>query len=266
MLAGLNEAVTPEGRPVAVSATALENPPVPAMLIVAVAARLRGTLRPVAVEVSLKLAGALATVSATVVFAVTLPMVPVTVTVALLAAADEPAVSVNRADVAVVLVSKDAVTPVGSPLTVNAAAPVNPLVGLTAMTLVPDVPGLMPRLAGVAPKVNPGVPLTVKAIVVIAVTAPEVPVNVTVAVATGAVNAAVKVTVLPLAVAVPKAAVTPVGNPLAVIVGVPVNPFTAVTAIVLAADAPSTTLTLCRRSSHEAKAWEHPSPIKLERN
>jgi hypothetical protein len=96
----------------------------------------------------------------------------------------------------------------------------------------------------VAPSVNPGAPVTVRLTVVAAVTAPDVPVSVTVALPFAAVDAAANVTVLPVAVAAPNVAVMPAGSPLAMIVGVPVKPFWAVTAMAVAADAPAATLTL----------------------
>ena len=76
--------------------------------------------------------------------------------------------------------------------------------------------------------------LTVRASVVVAVRLPEVPVMVTVAVPVVAVALAVRVsTLVPVVGFVPKVAVTPLGNPDAARVTLPVNPFTSVTVMVL---------------------------------
>ena len=75
--------------------------------------------------------------------------------------------------------------------------------------------------------------LTVKAMVVVPVNEPEVPVMVTVEVPAVAVLAAVKViTLVPVVGFVPKAAVTPVGRPEAVNVTLPLKLFTSVTVMV----------------------------------
>ena len=69
--------------------------------------------------------------------------------------------------------------------------------------------------------------------VVVAVRLPEVPVIVTVAVPAVAALLAVKVSTLdPVVGLVPKAAVTPLGNPDAERVTLPVNPFKSVTLMV----------------------------------
>ena len=69
--------------------------------------------------------------------------------------------------------------------------------------------------------------------VVVAVSVPEVPVMVTVEVPAAAVAATVNVTTLALVTGlVPKAAVTPVGSPVAANVTLPANGLTSVTVIV----------------------------------
>ena len=76
--------------------------------------------------------------------------------------------------------------------------------------------------------------MTVRATVVDAVRLPDVPSIMTVAVPVAAVPLAVSVsTLLPVVGLVPNAAVTPLGKPEAARVTLPVNPLTAVTAIVL---------------------------------
>lgn len=87
---------------------------------------------------------------------------------------------------------------------------------------------------------EPIVAFTVKAIVVVAVVDPEVPVIVTVDAPAVAVLLAVSVNTLePVVGLVPNAAVTPLGRPEAARVTLPVNPPTSVTAIVSVALAPS---------------------------
>jgi len=85
----------------------------------------------------------------------------------------------------------------------------------------------------------PPVAVTVSAIVVDAVRVPEVPVMVIVDVAAAAVAATVNVTTLVLVVGlVAKAAVTPVGNPVAARVTLPANGLISVTVIVSVPVAP----------------------------
>ena len=119
---------------------------------------------------------------------------------------------------------------------VRLTVPVNPFDGVTLIgTAFPVVaPGstLIVEPPPPTPKVGPAV--TVSAIVVDAVSEPEVPVIVTVTgPPTAAVLVAVSVSALdPAAGFVPNEAVTPLGNPLAESVTLPVNPFAAVTVIV----------------------------------
>jgi hypothetical protein len=53
-------------------------------------------------------------------------------------------------------VLNDAVTPVGRPEAVSATVPVNPLVGVTVMVLVPLDPSAMVKLAGDAERLKSG--------------------------------------------------------------------------------------------------------------
>ena len=90
--------------------------------------------------------------------------------------------------------------------------------------------------AGEAAMLKFGVPVAVmvRAIVVLAVKLPDVPVMVTVAVPVVAVLLAVSVrTLLPVVGFVPKDAVTPLGKPEAARVTLPLNPFTSFTEMVL---------------------------------
>lgn len=102
------------------------------------------------------------------------------------------------------------------------------------MLLVPLEPALTLRLAGVAARVKLGGGLTLSAIVALLVKVPEVPAMVTVDVPVAAVLAAAKVTELLPAVTGPKVAVTPVGRPDAANATVPLKPFNAVMAMLLA--------------------------------
>jgi len=90
--------------------------------------------------------------------------------------------------------------------------------------------------AGEAAMLKFGVPVAVmvRAIVVLAVKLPDVPVMVTVAVPVVAVLLAVSVrTLLPVVGFVPKDAVTPLGKPEAARVTLPLNPLTSCTVMVL---------------------------------
>ena len=99
---------------------------------------------------------------------------------------------------------------------------------------VPLPPRAIVTLPGVAVTVKFPSGLTVRVIVVVAVTLPEVPVIVTAAVPVLAVLFAVNVTVDEAAGLPAKAAVTPFGNPVATRATFPENPFTGVIVIVLA--------------------------------
>lgn len=80
---------------------------------------------------------------------------------------------------------------------------------------------------------QPPLPVIVSAMVVVADSVPDVPVIVTVDVPAVAVALAVNVTTLvPVVGLVPKAAVTPLGKPVAARVTLPVNLFTSETVIV----------------------------------
>ena len=86
---------------------------------------------------------------------------------------------------------------------------------------------------GEAVSVKLGAALTVSATLVVALRLPDVPLMVTVAVPVLAVPLAVSVsTLLPVVGLVPNAAVTPLGNPDAARVTLPLNPFLPVTVMV----------------------------------
>jgi hypothetical protein len=179
--------------------------------------------------------GAAFTVSATVAVAVNEPEVPVIVTVtgpptvAVLAA-----VSVTTLDPVAGFVPNDAVTPLGSPLAERVTLPVNPFAGFTVMVSVLLLPWVTDRLAAELESVKLGPGFNVRAMVVDAVSDPEVPVIVTVVgPPTVAEFVAVSVSTLdPVAGFVPNDAVTPLGSPLAVRVTLPLKPLAPATVIV----------------------------------
>lgn len=169
-------------------------------------------------------------VTAIEVVAVVLPEVPVTLMVPV-------PVAVLLALIVNVVPLTVTVTPELVLVAARVTVPVKPPVSVTVMASVtlPLSASVSEAAEGVS--VNPGLAVTVREIVVVAVVLPEVPVIVTVDVPTVAVLLAVKVTTLVEVVGlVPKLAVTPLGSPLAVkvtgltsvtvIVSVPVAPWT----------------------------------------
>jgi hypothetical protein len=184
---------------------------------------------------SVKLGVELVTASATVVFAVVLPEVPVMVTVAAPTVAVLLAVSVSTLELVDDAGLNDAVTPLGNPLAVNDTLPANPPTSATVMLPVPLSPCATERDVGEGVSVKLGVTegLTVSAIDVVTVVLPEVPVIVTFAGPVVAVLLAVSVSALALVDdAGLKDAVTPLGNPVAANDTLPVNPPVSVTVMV----------------------------------
>jgi hypothetical protein len=182
------------------------------------------------------------TVKAMVVLWTSEPEVPVTVTVAVPRVAVEEAVNVRKevtvpfAGGVTGLVANDAVTPLGRPLALSVVAELKPPELVTVIVLVPVPPVFTVREAGEALTVKLGVTgaCTVTVSVLVATRLPEVPVMVTVTVPRVAVLLAVSVSTLVLVVLVGlKEAVTPLGNPDAARLTVPVNPLIAFTVIVL---------------------------------
>ena len=181
--------------------------------------------------------GAGLTVKLRVVVFVSVPEIPVMVTVAVPVAAVAPAVSVSELVVVVVAGLKFAVTPEGRPEADRLTLPVNPFCGVIVTVLGPPAaPCVSVTLAGDAPSVKFGeaAALTVSEIVVVWVSAPEMPVTVAVEVPVAAVALAVSVRVLVVvALAGLKDAVTPFGKPDADRATLPVNPFWGAIEIVL---------------------------------
>lgn len=177
-------------------------------------------------EDSVKPGGEL-TVSATDVEAVSVPETPFTVTVTgPSAVAPLPAVSVSTLYVAAGLGVKDAVTPLGRPEADKVTWPANWFAPFTMMVLLTEPPRLAVTLPGEDESVKLGGAVTVRATVVVAVSAPEVPVMVTIA---GSPRAAVLLAVSVITVEFnvglgAKDAVTPLGSPEAVNVTLPLKP------------------------------------------
>lgn len=234
-------AVTPAGSPDAESVTAPVKPQAGSVtVIVSVALPLWTMLSVVSAGVIVKPLAGTATVSAIVVVAVNVPEMPVMVIVAVatLQLAGLYA-SVSTLVPVVELGLKLAVIPVGNPDATSVTAPVNPPISVIVIASVAVLPGTTVKVAIDSFSVKPGLEVIVSAIVVFAVSAPEVPVMVTVEVPAVAVALAVIVTRLVfVAGLVPKVAVTPLGNPEAARVTAPVKGLTSVTVMVSVALAP----------------------------
>ena len=139
--AGLNEAVTPLGKPLAVKVTLPVNPPVSVTVMVSVPLAPWATDKVAAEGLSVKLpVPAAFTVSAMEVVAVRVPEVPVMVTVAAPVVAVLLAVRVSTLLPIVGLVPKAAVTPVGKPDAASVTLPANGLTSATVMVSVPLLP------------------------------------------------------------------------------------------------------------------------------
>lgn len=170
-----------------------------------------------------------------VVVCVRLPETPVIVMVLVPVVAVLLAVNVRTLVELVGLVPKLAVTPLGRAEFDRVTDPVNPLLGVTVMVLLPLVPCFTVKLDGDADSEKFGAAgaLTVKLIDVVWLRVPEVPVIVTVEVPVVAVLLALNVTTLEDVVGfVPKLAVTPAGSPDADKLTLPVNPPLGVTVMV----------------------------------
>jgi hypothetical protein len=126
------------------------------------------------------------------------------------------AVNVSRLLPVVGLVPNAAVTPLGIPEAVRVTGPVNPPTSVTLMLSVPPAFRAIVNVRAEGANVKLPVPdeLTVRAMTVVAVSVPEVPVMVTSDVPSVAVALAVRVsTLLPVVGLGEKAAVTPAGRP-----------------------------------------------------
>ncbi len=149
-----NVAVTPAGRPEAASVTVPENPPTVVKVSVALPDA-PCAMPSVAGEAEIEKPDVCPTVTPILNVLVRLPDLPVTIAVAVPAAAVAEAVSVRVPAVELVDVN-DAVTPAGSPETLSATVPVNPFCGTIAIEAVVVEPGVTVTLAGFAEIVNEG--------------------------------------------------------------------------------------------------------------
>jgi hypothetical protein len=239
VLAGLKDAVTPVGKPVALKATVPLKASFGVIVTVAVPWLPAATFT-LETEESVK-PGAAATVNAMVACAARAPDVAVMVSVAGPTSADAVAVSFSAVPV------KVAVTPAGRPPIAISGVLVKPFNGVTVRVLVPEEPCVTLKLAGAADNVKLGPAFMVRLILAEVDDVPEVPVTCTVVVPTGATDVAVNVTTLVVAVearlndAGLNEAVTPLERPEAVSVTLPVKPLLGVMVIVLVAPAPCTT-------------------------
>src|ERR1039458_2317789 len=236
--------VTPPGRPVAARVTLPVKGLTSVTVMVSVAVLPWVTDKVDADGLIVKLPVDETTVSAMVVVAFRLPEVLVMVTVAAPTVAVLLAVNVSTLVEVVGLVPYATVTPLGRPVAARVTLPVNPPTSVTVMVSVPVLPCATDREVGEGVSVKPGVveALTVRAMVVVAVRLPEVPVMVTVAAPTVAVLLAVSVSTLELVDDVGlNEAVTPLGRPDAVNVTLPVNPSTSPTVMVSVALLPCVT-------------------------
>src|SRR5579863_3767603 len=229
-------AVTPLGKPEADSVTLPVKPPLSVTVIVSVALEpcvTESVGADAASEKPLVVIGF--TVSAIVVLAVVVPLVPVMVTVELPVAAELLAANVTTLLPVVGLVPNVAVTPLGKLDADSVTLPVKPPLSVTVIVSVPLEPCVTEsdgaEAASVKPLVTNG--FTVSAIVVVAVVVPLVPVMVTMELPVAAVLLAANVTTLLLVVGlVANVAVTPLGRPDAASVTLPVKLPVSVTVIV----------------------------------
>ena len=176
---------------------------------------------------------------------VILPDLPVMVRVDAPVAAEPVAARVRTQVAGVAPALNSPITPLGRPEIVNVTVLMKPFCAVKVSVLLPVAPCWTLRAAGEADKVNVGAGVMVSAMAVLPVSAPAVPVIVTLAVAAATVLAAVKVTVLVRpAVIGPRVAVTPGGSPEATSATVLLKPFRALMATVVVPLAPALRLML----------------------
>lgn len=153
-----NVAVTPLGKPLALSVVAELKPPVLVTVIVLVPPLPCVTVTEAGDALRLKFGdAALLTVRATVVIALKLPEVPVMVTVAVPVVAVLLAVRVSVLLEVVGFVPNEAVTPLGKPDAVSVTLPENPPRSVTVIVLAPLPPWVTVTLVGVEESVKLGV-------------------------------------------------------------------------------------------------------------
>jgi hypothetical protein len=183
--------------------------------------------------------GAGVTVRVMAVVLVRLPPVPVIVTVKPPVGAVLEAVRVNVLLEVVLLGRNEAVTPLGNPEADRLTLALNPFCPASVTELVVVAPCARLKVFGEADRVKLPAEITVRAIAVVLVKAPEVPVTVSVDVPIVAELLAVRVRVVVVWVlAGLKEAVTPLGRPEVEKLTVPLKPFHGVTMMVVLAPNP----------------------------
>jgi len=241
---GLNDAMTPLGRPDADRLTLPLNPFCGVTMIMLMPLAPCETLRLLG-DADREKFGGTVTLKLIVIEFIRLPEVPVMVSALVPVVAVLLAVSVNVLVEVVGFGLKEAVTPLGRPDADRLTLLLKPFRRVTAIVLVSLAPCMMLRLFGDAPRVKFPAGFTVRETTVPFVRLPEVPVMFTVTVPTAAVPLAVRVKVLEeFAGFGLKEAVTPLGKPDADRLTLPLKPLSGVTAIVLAPLAPCVMLAL----------------------
>jgi hypothetical protein len=174
--AGLKAAVTPAGNPLVLSAAEPVNPPegVTVRTLEPVPTCATETLAGLADKVKLGVWTAV-TVKLMLAVCVSVPLTPVTVTVAAPRVAVLEAVKVRVLALVVEAGLKLAVTPAGKPLAVSATAPANPLSRVIVTALVAVPPWATLALVADSEKSGVAVPVTVRVIVALCVKVPLVP-------------------------------------------------------------------------------------------
>jgi hypothetical protein len=152
VLPGLNEAITPLGRPVADSATLPLKPFSGLTVMVLAPLEPCVTVKVLGAAESVKVGGG-PTVSETVVAFVKLPAVPVMVTLTVPVAAVLVAVRFNVLVLVVAPGLNEALTPAGRPEADKVTLLLKPFCGVTVIVLAPPAPSTMVKLFGDADSV-----------------------------------------------------------------------------------------------------------------
>jgi len=159
---------------------------------------------------------------------------------------------------------KVAVTPVGRLDAEKLTVPVKPRTGMMVIVDVPVFPRAMLRLLGDAERLKFGPRFTVRAIVVVCVRPPDVPVIVTVKLPVDAVLLAVSVSVLVLVVLLGlNDGLTPLGRPEADKLTLPPKPLCGLTVIVLVPLVPWVIVTLLGDAERLKFCWPTAFTVKL---
>ena len=192
------------------------------------------------------------------------PDLPLTLTLKVPVVAELLTVSVNVLVLVELLGLNDAVTPIGRLDAEKLTLSVKPRTGLMVIVDVPVLPRATLRLLGDAERLKFGPGFTVRAIVVVCVRLPDVPVIVTVALPVVAVLLAVNVSVLVLVVLLGlNDAVTPLGRPEADRPTLPPKPFCGLTVIVLVPPVPWVMVTLDGDAERLKFGWVEEFTVRL---